>query len=126
MYGTWQKQANAKTSSHKYSSPPEESGSGFRMEPPRGARQNGYAHSSSMVHPSVGGSSSNKTADNSVRKKPELGTQRSLLPRAPAESSVISSATKNEILPAKESEMVNIIKKKEKKKILLAFPTWFS
>ncbi|PON74527.1 GPCR kinase [Parasponia andersonii] len=100
-----QKQSNAKTSSHKYSSPLEDSGSGFRMEPPRGARQNGYAHSSSMVHPSVAGSSWNKTADNSTRKKSELRTQRSHLPQAPADSSMISSTTKNESLPAKEYGM---------------------
>lgn len=76
------------------------------MEPPRGARQNGYAHSNSMVHPSAAGSSWNKTADNSTRKKPELRTQRSHMPQAPAESSVISYATNNETLPAKDTGMV--------------------
>ncbi|XP_062099909.1 probable serine/threonine-protein kinase At1g09600 [Humulus lupulus] len=99
-----QKHSNAKTSSHKYSSPPEDGGSGFRMEPPRGERQNGYAHSSSMVHPSAAvGSSRSKTVDNSTRNK--LRAQRFQKYLAPAESSMISSAKRNETMHAKESEM---------------------
>ncbi|KAF8065687.1 hypothetical protein N665_1164s0003 [Sinapis alba] len=39
--------------SHKFKTD-EEGGTGFRIEPPRrGIQQNGYAHASSMVHPSV-------------------------------------------------------------------------
>ncbi|KAL5559845.1 hypothetical protein UlMin_036056 [Ulmus minor] len=103
-----QKQPNAKASSHKYS-PQEEGGSGFRIEPLVVARQNGYTHSSSMLHPSAMGSSWNKTGESS-RNKPGLRTQRSHMPQAPA--GVYKSSTKNEeIVPAKESGMGYVPKK---------------
>lgn len=78
------------------------------MEPPRGARQNGYAHSTSMVHPSavVVGPSRHKAAD-FTRNKPEFRTQRSHMPQPPPTESSFSSTKKNDIVPAKESGMVN-------------------
>uniref|UniRef100_A0A7N0UVH0 Protein kinase domain-containing protein n=1 Tax=Kalanchoe fedtschenkoi TaxID=63787 RepID=A0A7N0UVH0_KALFE len=42
--------------SHKYKHP-QDIGSGFRLEAPRGIAQKGYMHSTSMIHPSVYGSS---------------------------------------------------------------------
>lgn len=98
-----QKHSNAKTSSHKYS-PHEDGGSGFRMEPPRGVRQNGYAHSTSMVHPSAAvivGPSRHRAADY-ARNKQELRTQRSLKPQPPPAES-LSSTKKDYIVPAKET-----------------------
>ncbi|KAF4390323.1 hypothetical protein G4B88_024329 [Cannabis sativa] len=119
-----QKHSNAKTSSsHKYSSTPDDGGSGFRMEPPRGERQNnGYAHSSSMVHPSSSSSSNNaepgssrsKTVDNSIRNKTDLRSQKPLMSQP--ESSMISSAKRSETMHTKESDMV---KKRKKQKSLL-------
>ncbi|CAH8359449.1 unnamed protein product [Eruca vesicaria subsp. sativa] len=46
--------------SHKFKTD-EEGGTGFRIEPPRkGIQQNGYAHASTMVHPSVAGTEWNR------------------------------------------------------------------
>ncbi|KAM6544081.1 hypothetical protein CsatB_008528 [Cannabis sativa] len=114
-----QKHSNAKTSSsHKYSSTPDDGGSGFRMEPPRGERQNnGYAHSSSMVHPSSSSSSNNaepgssrsKTVDNSIRNKTDLRSQKPLMSQP--ESSMISSAKRSETMHTKESDMGYVQKK---------------
>lgn len=64
---TWQ--AQPKTTSHKYI-PQKDRGSGFLIDPVRGARQNGYSESRSAMHPSAVGSSWNKTVG-STRNKPE-------------------------------------------------------
>lgn len=48
-FGT-QGQPNTTSVSHKYNAQ-EDGGSGFLIEPPRGAKQNGYSHASSAIHP---------------------------------------------------------------------------
>ena len=54
--------------SHKFKTD-EEGGTGFRIEPPRrGIQQNGYAHASSMVHPSVANSEWN-IGGGSIKRK---------------------------------------------------------
>lgn len=68
--------------SHKFNNQ-NDSVSGFRIEPPRGAAQNRYAQSSTVVHPSA---SWNKNAS-STRNNHELRTQRSHLPQQPADFS---------------------------------------
>lgn len=72
--------SNPKASSHKYD-PLEDGGSGFRMEPPRGVRQNGFCCSSSMVHPCAVGSSWKKTAA-PARNSGESQVQKSHIPQA--------------------------------------------
>ncbi|KAM0972130.1 hypothetical protein ACFX2H_019674 [Malus domestica] len=94
-----QGQRNLKTTGHKYT-PQRDSVSGFAMEPPGGARPNGYSLCSSMVHPSAVGSSLNKTAGYTSR--PELKSQRSHMPQAAADLSS-SSSKKDETVASKES-----------------------
>ncbi|KAF5479419.1 hypothetical protein F2P56_000239 [Juglans regia] len=96
---TAQGQSNSKTSSHKYD-PLEDGGSGFRMEPPRGASQSGYSHSNSMVHPKAVGSSWNKTAT-PARNNGDSKMQKShMLPAAPVPSN--SPLKKDERMSGKE------------------------
>lgn len=83
----------------------QDSVSGFAMEPPRGARQNGYSNCSSMIHPSSAvGSSLNKTTA-STRNKPEFRTQKSHKPQT-ATDLFNSSSRKEDRLFGKESGTV--------------------
>lgn len=67
------------TTSYKYDTQVD-AGSGFRIEPPRGAKQNGLPQSSSMIHPSAVGSSLGKNTS-SGKSNAEIRTQKSHLPR---------------------------------------------
>lgn len=80
---------NAQAQSHKFKLH-EDGGSGFPLERSRGATQNGFSHSTSMVHPSAVGSAWNKRVKEdemgtgqtfcSSRNNVELRTQRSCKP----------------------------------------------
>lgn len=83
--------------------PQRDSVSGFAMEPSGGARQNGYSHCSSMIHPSTVESSLNKTV--STLNKSELSTQKSHKPQAGADF-FISSNKKDERVYIRDSRMV--------------------
>ncbi|XP_008219089.1 PREDICTED: probable serine/threonine-protein kinase At1g09600 isoform X1 [Prunus mume] len=96
-----QGQRNLKTTGHKYM-PQRDSVSGFAMEPSGGARQNGYSHCSSMIHPSAVESSLNKTV--STLNKSELRTQKSHKPQAGADF-FISSNKKDERVHSRDSRM---------------------
>ncbi|XP_030933538.1 probable serine/threonine-protein kinase At1g54610 isoform X2 [Quercus lobata] len=98
---------NPKTSSHKYD-PTEESGSGFRMEPPRGARKNGYTHSSSVAHTSLVGSSLNRPGA-PARYNGESKAQKSHMP--PAAADLSNSPHKDERVARKEPGMGYVPKK---------------
>ncbi|KAF3951671.1 hypothetical protein CMV_022705 [Castanea mollissima] len=100
-------QTNPKTSSHKYD-PTEESGSGFRMEPPRGARKNGFTHCSSVVHTSLVGSSLNRPGA-PARYNGESKAQKSHMP--PAAADLSNSPHKDEGVARKEPEMGYVPKK---------------
>ncbi|KAK1287143.1 putative serine/threonine-protein kinase [Acorus calamus] len=94
-----QGQSNPKSSSEKYN-PQEDGGSGFPIDPPKAAAQNGFTHSGTFMHPNT--SSWNKKADEtqtipgrvsgSVRSLngPELKTSRSYMPQAGADLSNMS------------------------------------
>ncbi|KAK1323038.1 putative serine/threonine-protein kinase [Acorus calamus] len=94
-----QGQSNSKSSSEKYN-PQEDGGSGFPIDPPKAAAQNGFSHSGTFMHPNT--SSWNKKADEtrtipgrvsgSVRglNGPELKTSRSYMPQAGADLSNMS------------------------------------
>ncbi|KAK9929976.1 hypothetical protein M0R45_027038 [Rubus argutus] len=97
-----QGQSNPKSTGYKYMPHQQDSVSGFAMEPPRGARQNGYSNCSSMIHPSSAvGSSLNKTTA-STRNKPEFRTQKSHKPQT-ATDLFNSSSRKEDRLFGKES-----------------------
>ncbi|KAK7843109.1 putative serine/threonine-protein kinase [Quercus suber] len=100
-------QTNPKTSSHKYD-PTEESGSGFRMEPPRGARKNGFTHSSSVAHTSLVGSSLNRPGA-PARYNGESKAQKSHMP--PAAADLSNSPHKDERVARKEPGMGYVPKK---------------
>ncbi|KAJ7949755.1 Kinase family protein [Quillaja saponaria] len=95
-------ESKPKMSSHKYN-PHEDGGSGFPIEPPRGAAQNGYSHSTSMIHPAIVGLGSS-------RRNGELRSQRSHMPHAVADLSN-SSVRKDKGMTSKESGMGFVPKK---------------
>ncbi|XP_038692884.1 probable serine/threonine-protein kinase At1g09600 [Tripterygium wilfordii] len=95
-----QGQPKTTSSSHKYDLQ-QDSGSGFRIEPPRGSLQNGYSHSNSMIHPSVVGSSWNKSVG-SGRSNAELKAHRYQMPQAAVDLSA-SSLNKDDRLFVKDS-----------------------
>lgn len=102
---TAQAQPKTASSSYKYYIQ-EDAGTGFRIEPPRVSKQNGFEHSTSMIHPSaVAGLSLNKSAGSSSRNNPELRAQKSHESQSGEMSS--SSLKKNEKAPtSRDSSMV--------------------
>lgn len=98
-----QGQPKTTSSSYKYDIQ-EDAGSGFPIEPPRGAKQNGFSHSNSMIHPCAAGSSLNKNVGN-ARNNVELRTQKSHMPQATVDMSN-SSLKKNETAHGKDSSVV--------------------
>ncbi|KAG0499850.1 hypothetical protein HPP92_004541 [Vanilla planifolia] len=80
----WQTQTNTKSNSEKYSTL-EDGGSGFPIDPPRGA-PNGLSHSKTSLHPSFGKKDDNKIIPNHtsstlrVRNGPQLRLQGSYTP----------------------------------------------
>ncbi|XP_077231536.1 putative serine/threonine-protein kinase At1g54610 [Tasmannia lanceolata] len=99
-----QAHSNPKSNSEKYN-PPEDSVSGFPIDPPRGTRKNGFSHSSPLMHPDAFGSSRNKKLkEDELRIAPgrafgsskdsngrELKTQRSYMPQGTTELANLSS-----------------------------------
>ncbi|CAK7328858.1 unnamed protein product [Dovyalis caffra] len=96
---TAQVQPKTASSSYKYNIQ-EDAGTGFRIEPPRVSKQNGFGHSASMIHPSAVGSSLNKSVD-CTRNNPELRAQKSHVSRSGETSS--SSLKTNEKAPGRDS-----------------------
>ncbi|KAJ6360562.1 hypothetical protein OIU77_004557 [Salix suchowensis] len=88
----------------------EDAGTGFRIEPPRASKQNGFEQSASMIHPSaVAGLSINKSASGS-RNNPELRAQKSHATQSGEMSS--SSLKKNEKAPpSRDSSTVYVPRK---------------
>lgn len=84
-----QGQSNAKSVSHKFNHQ-EDNGSGFPIEPPSGARTNGFTHSSSMVHPSAADYSVWTSKVNSMRRETEFRTQTSFNPQPTVDLSNIT------------------------------------
>ncbi|KAG6656271.1 hypothetical protein I3843_04G010300 [Carya illinoinensis] len=105
---SFKRQSNTKISSQKYD-PLEDCGSGFRMEPPRGASQNGFSHSNSTVHHNAVGSSWNKMPT-ATRSNGESKMQGSHMPQATPDPSN-SSLKKDEGMSAKEPVMGYVPKK---------------
>ncbi|XP_011006181.1 PREDICTED: probable serine/threonine-protein kinase At1g54610 isoform X2 [Populus euphratica] len=107
---TAQAQPKTASSSYKYYIL-EDAGTGFRIEPPRVSKQNGFEHSTSMIHPSaVAGMSSNKSAGSS-RNNPELRAQKSHESQSGEMSS--SSLKKNEKAPpSRDSSMGGYVPRK--------------
>ncbi|KAL5843353.1 hypothetical protein ACOSQ4_009311 [Xanthoceras sorbifolium] len=87
--------------SHKYNAQ-DDGGSGFLIEPSRGAKQNGLSHASSAIHPSA---SWNKNRG-SGRNNAELLGQRTQMQRAAADSS-----KRDDRLTGKESAVGYVPKK---------------
>lgn len=73
------------------------------MEPPRGARKNGFTHSSSVVHTSLVGSSLNRPGA-PARYNGESKAQKSHMP--PAAADLSNSPHKDERVARKEPGMV--------------------
>ncbi|KAF9670536.1 hypothetical protein SADUNF_Sadunf13G0079300 [Salix dunnii] len=88
----------------------EDAGTGFRIEPPRASKQNGFEQSASMIHPSaVAGLSINKSVGGS-RNNPELRAQKSHASQSGEMSS--SSLKKNEKAPpSRDSSTVYVPRK---------------
>lgn len=82
-----QGQPNPKSISEKYN-PDEDSGSGFPIEPPKGATSNGYSHSGQSMHPSAFGSSRNMSQSGQSRN----GAEKSYMYRGAAQSSRFSNS----------------------------------
>ncbi|XP_021824542.1 probable serine/threonine-protein kinase At1g09600 isoform X1 [Prunus avium] len=82
-----QGQPNPKSISEKYN-PDEDSGSGFPIEPPKGATSNGYSHSGQSMHPSAFGSSRNMSQSGQSRN----GVEKSYMYRGAAQSSRFSNS----------------------------------
>ncbi|KAK4413422.1 putative serine/threonine-protein kinase [Sesamum alatum] len=61
--------AEGQCTSYKYK-PQEDSGTGFRIEPPRGNLNNGYSHSNSMIHPNAAGYAYKKIEDDPGQSVP--------------------------------------------------------
>ncbi|KAI5356387.1 hypothetical protein L3X38_009282 [Prunus dulcis] len=82
-----QGQPNPKSISEKYN-PDEDSGSGFPIEPPKGATSNGYSHSGQSMHPSAFGSLRNMSQSGQSRN----GAEKSYMYRGAAQSSRFSNS----------------------------------
>ncbi|XP_050128949.1 probable serine/threonine-protein kinase At1g09600 [Malus sylvestris] len=82
-----QGQANPKSISEKYN-PEEDSGSGFPIEPPKGAAPNAFSHSGQSVHPSAFGSLQSGHSKNGA----EFSRQKSYMYRGAAQSSRFSNS----------------------------------
>ncbi|XP_050215452.1 probable serine/threonine-protein kinase At1g09600 [Mercurialis annua] len=68
-------QTKTTSTSYKYDLQ-EDAGSGFRIEPPIGAKYNGFSQSNSMIHPSAAGLSVNKNSGPSRNSNVESRTQK--------------------------------------------------
>ncbi|KAK2658755.1 hypothetical protein Ddye_005288 [Dipteronia dyeriana] len=87
--------------SHKYNAQ-DDDGSSFLIEPPRGAKPNGYSHASSAIHPST---SWNKNVG-AAKCNEDLSGQRTQMHRAAADSS-----KRDDRMTGKESAMGYVPKK---------------
>nr|QYW07104.1 cyclin-dependent kinase like 5 [Dimocarpus longan] len=88
--------------SHKYNAQ-DEGGSGFLIEPPRGAKKNGYSQPSSVVHPNASWSKNTGSARNNAEFS---SRQRIQMHHAPDDSS-----KRNDRMTGKESTMAYVPKK---------------
>ncbi|XP_062026237.1 probable serine/threonine-protein kinase At1g09600 [Rosa rugosa] len=86
-----QGQHKPKSISEKYI-PEEDSGSGFPLEPPKGATSNGFSHSGHSMHPSAYGSTRNLEMRGQSKNGAELRRQNSYMNGGAAQSSRFSSS----------------------------------
>lgn len=90
-----QGQTKTTSTSYKYDLQ-EDAGSGFRIEPLRGCKKDGFTHIHSMIQPSALGSLSNKNTGSSARHNAELRIQKSQKPDQAASDISNSSLQKDE------------------------------
>ncbi|XP_015580183.2 probable serine/threonine-protein kinase At1g09600 [Ricinus communis] len=98
-----QGQTKTTSTSYKYDIQ-EDGGSGFRIEPPRGAKHLVISQCSSMIHPCAVQSSINKNVGSSRHNNMESRTEKSHKPQAAIDVS-ISSIKKDERVHAKDNNL---------------------